>query len=40
MKATIVLVADNDAENYGREIMLKAHRIGDVGFDMARLAAA
>lgn len=37
MKATIVLVADNDAENYGRKLMLKAHRYGRTGFEMARL---
>ena len=28
MKATIVLIADNDAENYGRKLMLEAHRCG------------
>ena len=37
MKATIVLIADNDAENYGRKLMLKAHRYGKIGFEMARL---
>ena len=37
MKATIVLIADNDAENYGRKLMLDAHRIGNLGFEMARL---
>ncbi len=37
MKATIVLLADNDAENYGRKLMLKAHRYGKMGFEMARL---
>lgn len=37
MKATIVLIADNDAENYGRKLMLQAHRAGNLGFEMARL---
>lgn len=37
MKATIVLIADNDAENYGRKLMLEAHRFGNTGFEMARL---
>ena len=37
MKATIVLIADNDAENYGRKLMLEAHRQGKMGFEMARL---
>ncbi|MCM1283256.1 MAG: 2'-5' RNA ligase family protein [Muribaculaceae bacterium] len=37
MKATIVLIADNDAENYGRKLMLEAHRYGKTGFEMARL---
>ena len=37
MKATIVLIAGNDAENFGRRVMLEAHRIGKMGFEMARL---
>ena len=37
MKATIVLIADNDAENYGRKLMLEANRYGKMGFEMARL---
>lgn len=37
MKATVVLIADNDAENYGRKLMLEAHRYGKIGFEMARL---
>lgn len=37
MKATIVLIADHDAENYGRKLMLEAHRYGGMGFEMARL---
>ena len=37
MKATIVLIADNDAENYGRKLMLEAHNYGKMGFEMARL---
>lgn len=37
MKATIVFIADNDAENYGRKLMLKANRHGKMGFEMARL---
>lgn len=37
MKATIVLIADNEGENYGRKMMLKAHQAGGMGFEMARL---
>lgn len=37
MKATIVLIADDDAENFGRKLMLNAHRYGNMGFEMARL---
>ena len=37
MKATIVLIADDDAENFGRRLMLDAHRYGGMGFEMARL---
>lgn len=37
MKATIVLIADDAAENYGRKLMLEAHRFGNMGFEMARL---
>lgn len=37
MKATIVLIADMEAENYGRRLMLEAHRLGGMGFEMARL---
>ena len=37
MKATIVLIADNDAENFGRRMMLEAHKHGKMGFEMARL---
>ncbi|MBD5162581.1 MAG: 2'-5' RNA ligase family protein [Oscillibacter sp.] len=37
MKATIVLIADNYAENFGRKLMLEAHRYGKIGFEMARL---
>lgn len=37
MKATIVLIADDEVENYGRKILLEAHRIGKVGFEMTRL---
>lgn len=37
MKATLVLIADNKAENFGRRLMLDAHRAGDLGFEMARL---
>lgn len=37
MKATVVLIADNDAENFGRKLMLEAHRYGKMGFEMARL---
>lgn len=37
MRATIVLIADNEAENYGRSLMLEAHRAGGMGFEAARL---
>lgn len=37
MKATIVLIADDEVENYGRKILLEANRIGKVGFEMTRL---
>lgn len=37
MKATIVLIADNEAENHGRKMMLEAHKHGKMGFEMARL---
>lgn len=37
MKATIVLIADNDAENYGRKLMPETNRHGKMGFEMARL---
>lgn len=37
MKATIVLIADMEAENFGRRLMLEAHRYGRMGFEMARL---
>ena len=37
MKATFVLLADVEAENFGRKCMLEAHRAGAFGFEMARL---
>lgn len=37
MKATVVLIADDAAENFGRKLMLDAHRYGKMGFEMARL---
>ena len=37
MKATIVLIADDAAENFGRKLMLEAHKLGKMGFEMARL---
>ncbi len=37
MKATFVLLADVEAENFGRKCMLEANRAGNVGFEMARL---
>lgn len=37
MKATIVLIADNEVENFGRKLMYEANKIGKVGFEMARL---
>lgn len=35
MKATIVLLADIEAENFGRKYMLEANRVGAVGFETA-----
>ena len=37
MKATFVLIADIEAENFGRKCMLEANRVGNIGFEMARL---
>lgn len=37
MKATFVLIANIEAENLGRKILLDAHRIGSVGFESTRL---
>ena len=37
MRATIVLIANNEGENFGRKMMLRAHRAGGMGFEMARL---
>lgn len=37
MKATIVLIADDDAENFGRKLMFEANKYGKMGFEMARL---
>ncbi len=37
MKATIVLIGNSETENYGRKLMLEAQRIGNLGFQMARL---
>lgn len=37
MKATIVLIANNEAENFGRKMMLEANKHGGMGFEMARL---
>ncbi len=37
MKATIVLIANNEAENFGRKLMLDANKYGEMGFEMARL---
>ena len=37
MKGTIVLLAGIEAENYGRKVMYKAHKAGNLGFEMARL---
>lgn len=37
MKATFVLLADIEAENFGRKCMLQAHKTGNLGFEMARL---
>ena len=37
MKATIVLLASIEAENFGRKCMLKANKAAGLGFEMARL---
>lgn len=37
MKATIVLVGADNTQNYGRKLMLEAHRLGETGFEAARL---
>ena len=37
MRATIVLLADSATSNYGAKLMLSAHQIGQVGFQMTRL---
>ena len=37
MRATIVLIASNEGKNFGRKMMLRAHRAGGMGFEMARL---
>lgn len=37
MKATIVLIANNEIEHYGKKLMLEAHKLGNLGFEMARL---
>lgn len=37
MKATIVLIANNEAENFGRRLMFEANKHGKMGFEMARL---
>ena len=37
MKAAIVLVGDTDTQNYGAKTMLAAHKLGDTGFEAARL---
>jgi 2'-5' RNA ligase len=37
MKATFVLLANNELENMGRRIMLEAHKKAKLGFEMARL---
>lgn len=35
MKATFVLIANNKIENYGKKLMLEAHKAGDLGFAAA-----
>ena len=37
MKTTIVLLADIEAENFGRKCMLEANRIGDIGIPLLEL---
>lgn len=37
MKATIVLVGNTDAQNYGGKILLEAHKLAKTGFEMTRL---
>jgi 2'-5' RNA ligase len=37
MKATIVLIANNQTANLASKLLLEANRIGELGFDMTRL---
>jgi len=37
MKATFVLLANNDLENYAKKLVLKAQNIGKLGFEACRL---
>ncbi len=37
MKATIAYLADASTENYGKQLMLSAHKISGTGFEAARL---
>jgi 2'-5' RNA ligase len=37
MKATIVLIANNQTANIASKLLLEANRIGDLGFEMTRL---
>lgn len=37
MKAAFVLIANSEAEYLARRIMLEAHKLGDLGFEAARL---
>ena len=37
MRATIVLVGNDETQNYGRKTMLEAHKLANTGFESARL---
>lgn len=37
MRATLVLVGDTEAQNYGGKALLKAHKCAGTGFEMTRL---
>ncbi|SCN26293.1 hypothetical protein N3C_2766 [Clostridium sp. N3C] len=37
MKATIVLIANNETSNLASKLLLEANKIGKLGFEMTRL---